>query len=147
MAIDYLNLYPNGATVVSGSTPVYVIMDYIASLPSLTEFNSNSYIDAEWSYPRHELVSWNTSSDGTGTSYPVGYNAGMVNSGTSLYAIWETKYAINITYNNNSIYSSDSIPNSALIKTGGKFVANDIQVTVQIEEYDGSVTVAEQGGA
>jgi len=82
-----------------------------------------------WSREGYSFVEWNSSSDGSGTSYSPGSNFNPPNGGV-LYAIWEEQTASNdviITYKNSTIAFMDE-SGSKIIQTAGKYCEGNIGV-------------------
>lgn len=82
-----------------------------------------------WSREGYSFVEWNSSSDGSSTSYSPGSNFNS-SGGGALYAIWEEQTASNdviITYKNSTIASMDE-SGSKIIQTAGKYCEGNIGV-------------------
>ena len=82
-----------------------------------------------WSREGYNFVEWNTSADGTGTTYPVDY---QVPYGTilNLYAIWEEIPSIDveITYKGVTI-ATLSASGTLTLDTAGTYCEDDIVIT------------------
>lgn len=77
-----------------------------------------------WSAPSgYQFKEWNSSQDGSGTSYSPGDSAEV-----NIFAIWEEEsHEVQIIYNNSTIGSMDD-SGTALLQTSGKYCEGNITV-------------------
>lgn len=94
----------------------------ISNLTGGTDSNVTLSDGSDFEKPGYTLVSWNTQSDGEGTSYPLSDSITMPVGGLSLFAIW-TAVSQSITYNANlgtgSIASTDANTDSSVTLSDG----------------------------